>query len=99
MESVAPYGQVFELGEKKIFSHKKLPMFEFAGNVSFLAIDVASIVTERPKLIRRSLTAVMQSLAQKKISVASPLKVSAIYETEEAFRYLQEREERGRCSC
>jgi NADPH:quinone reductase-like Zn-dependent oxidoreductase len=88
-ECIAPYGRFLEIGKKDIFSHGKLPMFQFAQNVSFSAIDIAAMTKERPQLIQKSLKAVVDLLVQKKISVASPLRVYSVHEIEDAFRYLQ----------
>jgi NADPH:quinone reductase-like Zn-dependent oxidoreductase/ubiquinone/menaquinone biosynthesis C-methylase UbiE len=88
-ECIAPYGRFLEIGKRDIFSHEKLPMFQFAQNVTFSAIDIAAMTTQRPKLIQKALQAVVDLLVQKKISVASPLKVFSLHEVENAFRYLQ----------
>ncbi|KAF2690330.1 putative polyketide synthase [Lentithecium fluviatile CBS 122367] len=88
-ECVAPYGRFLEIGKKDIFSHEKLPMFQFAQNVTFSAIDIAAMSKERPQLIQKSLKAVVDLLAQKKVRVASPLKIFSVHEVEDAFRYLQ----------
>lgn len=86
---IAPYGRFLEIGKRDIFSHEKLPMFQFAKNVSFSAVDIAAMTRERPRLIQKALAAVVNLLARKQISVASPLRVFPIHEVEDAFRYLQ----------
>jgi NADPH:quinone reductase-like Zn-dependent oxidoreductase/SAM-dependent methyltransferase len=88
-ECIAPYGRFLEIGKKDILSHEKLPMFPFAKNVSFCTVDIAAMTKERPQLVQKSLKAVVDLLEQKKISVASPLRVFSVHEIEDAFRYLQ----------
>jgi hypothetical protein len=63
-------------------------MYQFAQNVSFSAIDIAAMTKQRPQLVAKSLKAVVDLLAQKKVRIASPLKVFSIHEIEEAFRWL-----------
>jgi acyl transferase domain-containing protein/NADPH:quinone reductase-like Zn-dependent oxidoreductase len=88
-ECIAPYGRFLEIGKKDIFSRAELPMYQFAQNVSFSAIDIAAMTKQRPQLVAKSLKAVVDLLAQKKVRIASPLKVFSIHEIEEAFRWLQ----------
>ena len=95
-ECMAPYGRFIEIGKKDIHSHGKLPMFPFAANVSFSAIDVGFEPHNRPPIIRRSLENAMAFLATKKIHVAHPLHVFKMSEVETAFRLLQSGKSSGK---
>jgi NADPH:quinone reductase-like Zn-dependent oxidoreductase len=88
-ECIAPYGRFLEIGKKDIYSRAELPMYQFAQNVSFSAIDIAAMSRQRPQLVAKSLKAVVELMSQKKIHIASPLKVFSIHRIEEAFRWLQ----------
>ena len=88
-ECVAPYGRFIEIGKKDIYSHGKLPMFPFAANVSFSAIDLAFEPQNRPPVIRRSFENSMALLAEKAVRPAYPLQVFGLHEIEKAFRHLQ----------
>lgn len=86
---IAPYGRFLEIGKRDILSNKKLPMLQFARNISFAAIDIAAMIRERPHLIQKCLKPVVELVAQKRIRIASPLRVFDVHQVEDAFRYLQ----------
>lgn len=95
-ECIAPYGRFIEIGKKDIYSHGKLPMFPFAANVSFSAIDLAFKPKNRPPVIRRSFENAMILLQEGKMRPAHPLNVFGLAEIEKAFRYLQSGKHSGK---
>lgn len=95
-ECIAPYGRFIEIGKKDIYSHGKLPMFPFAANVSFSAIDLAFKPQNRPPVIRRSFENAMMLLKEGKMRPAHPLNVFGLAEIEKAFRYLQSGKHSGK---
>ena len=88
-ECMAPFGRFVEIGKKDIDSRARLPMFPFSKNVSFAAIDAAAMSEERPALFRKSLLAVMDLVATKKLRAVQPLHIYPVSEVEAAFRYMQ----------
>lgn len=64
-------------------------MFQFAKNVSFNAVDIFGMSRERPDLVRRSLLATMNLVAEEKVKASQPLKVYSVSQIEDAFRYMQ----------
>lgn len=64
-------------------------MFHFAKNVTFSAIDVASLSQERPWLMREALTSIIDLVKTKKLHDAHPLHVYTTSEIEQAFRFMQ----------
>ncbi|KAI1772031.1 putative polyketide synthase [Hypoxylon cercidicola] len=88
-ECVAPYGRFIEIGKRDIISHGKLPMYQFARNVSFSAVDVGLMTHEKPELIQEALDFTMKLFADHKLSAPSPLKTFPVTQIEAAFRYLQ----------
>lgn len=88
-ECIAPFGRFIEIGKKDIFSHNSLPMFQFARNVSFSAIDLASMAQERPDLIQSGLRDVTTLFKCQVLHMPSPMKSFPISDVEGAFRYLQ----------
>ncbi|PGH03618.1 hypothetical protein AJ79_07309 [Helicocarpus griseus UAMH5409] len=89
-ECMAPFGRFLEIGKKDIWSHGRLPMFPFAKNVTFSAIDLAAMSTEAHlPLLQRSFNAIMHLAAVGKLQPAQPLQVYRISEVENAFRSMQ----------
>lgn len=88
-ECIASFGRFVEIGKKDIHSHAKLPMFPFAKNVSFGAVDIAAMSRERPALLRKSLQAVMAMVADRQLHAPQPLNIYPLSGIENAFRYMQ----------
>ncbi|KAK3302901.1 putative polyketide synthase [Chaetomium strumarium] len=95
-ECVAAYGRFVEIGKKDIFAHGKLPMFQFAKNVSFCAVDLSAMTVDKPELIQEELSAVVDLFRQGVLRLPDPMKVFSIGEVEAAFRYLQSGKNAGK---
>jgi NADPH:quinone reductase-like Zn-dependent oxidoreductase len=88
-ECMAPYGRFLEIGKKDILDHGSLPMFPFAENVSFHAIDLSSIQEYRSEVFREIQRTITRLLCARKIRPPQPVHVYGVGDTEKAFRYLQ----------
>ena len=88
-ECIASFGRFVEIGKRDIHSHSRLDMFQFAKNVSFSAVDIFGMSRERPGLVRKSLSAVMALVAEKKVCASQPLNTYSVSQIEDAFRYMQ----------
>ena len=88
-ECVAPFGRFVEIGKKDIFTHANLPMFQFARNVTFAAIDLSDIIRQRPALLQELFQRVMALVNQGKIHAAQPMRTFAASDITHAFRSLQ----------
>ncbi|PYI05349.1 polyketide synthase [Aspergillus sclerotiicarbonarius CBS 121057] len=88
-ESVAPYGRFVEIGKNDILSNSKLPMLQFERNVSFMAIDLAGMMADRPQMITAAMETVFSLLEDGKLSLVHPLERRGIAEIEHAFRQMQ----------
>lgn len=87
-ECIAPYGRFLEIGKRDIFSHQNLPMFRFARNVTFSAIDIAAMELERPWLIQEASDTILGLVMAEKLRPVHPLHVYRISDLEQAFRYM-----------
>jgi NADPH:quinone reductase-like Zn-dependent oxidoreductase len=88
-ECMAPYGRFLEIGKADILSHGNLPMFPFLRNVSFAAIDLAAMTTEKPMLVNQALREVVALFTKGALKISYPLKTFQVDQVEESFRYLQ----------
>lgn len=88
-ECMASFGRFVEIGKRDIHSHSRLDMFHFAKNVSFTAVDVFGMTRERPALVRRSLSAAMSLVAERKVHASQPIQTYTVSQIEDAFRYMQ----------
>lgn len=88
-ELMAKYGRFIEIGIKDIEAHKSLPMFPFAQNVSFSAIDISAMSRERLPMIQKALKSWMHLYTEGRFHSAQPLKCYSASSIEEAFRSIQ----------
>lgn len=94
-ECVAPSGHFIEIGKANIQANSSLPMFVFAKNVSFTAVDMLHITQTNHQLTRE--------LAEKAISLVldgqrgpTPLRLFEASQIEQAFRITQGGSSTGR---
>ncbi|PYH88109.1 hypothetical protein BO71DRAFT_489013 [Aspergillus ellipticus CBS 707.79] len=87
-ECVAPYGRFIEIGKTDVENNTRLPMINFARNVSFFVVAVDQW-TERPDLVQASLAPVMEMVAAGTLRPAWPLREYSIADTEAALRSMQ----------
>ncbi|KAL8650013.1 MAG: hypothetical protein Q9210_004076, partial [Variospora velana] len=88
-DCVAPFGRFVEIGKKDILAHADLPMFRFAKNVTFAAVNLADIIRERPGMMQDLFQGMMALLEQGSISAAQPVHVFPASKITTAFRALQ----------
>ncbi|PYH87840.1 polyketide synthase [Aspergillus ellipticus CBS 707.79] len=88
-ESVAPYGRFVEIGKNDILSNTNLPMLQFEKSVSFMAIDLAGMMADRPQIISAALEKIFSLLEENKLTLPYPLQTYSISEIEHAFRQMQ----------
>ncbi|KAL4914902.1 hypothetical protein BDW62DRAFT_134806 [Aspergillus aurantiobrunneus] len=88
-ECIAPYGRFLEIGIKDILANDSLPMRRFLHNVSFSAINLASMMSNRPYMCADALAAVYAMVAEGKLKPAQHLHCYGTGEMEKAFRSMQ----------
>ncbi|KAI4602243.1 polyketide synthase [Pestalotiopsis sp. 9143b] len=88
-ECIAPYGRFIEIGKRDIFSHNDLPMYQFARNVSFSAVDIGAMTVDRPEAIGKILDTLVGLFESDKLRVTSPVKTFPVTDVQSAFRHLQ----------
>ena len=95
-ECIAPYGRFIEIGKRDITARHDLPMFRFAQNVTFSAIDVAAMTKERPELVSNALRNILELFGKGVLRPVFPMKAFSISQVEEAFRFLQSGKNAGK---
>ncbi len=66
LRALAPYGRFLEIGKRDIYQNSQLGLAPFRKNLSYFAIDLARMMTERP--------GTMRSLLQNAMRTAQPLR-------------------------
>ena len=64
-------------------------MFPFARNVSFSAVDMATMGRERPAHSRKVLESVVNLMELGSLHASWPLQIYKVSEVEQAFRHMQ----------
>ena len=89
LERLAPFGRFIEIGKVDIEANEKLPLSNFARNISFSSVDLTAVLNTSKALTGRLMTAVMKLFAEKQIRIPHPLNSWSVSKLEQAFRYLQ----------
>lgn len=76
--------------------NSSLPMANFAGNISFMAVDLHHLAHKHPNLVHEALTQTIQLVLDGTARFPHPLHVFATSQVESAFRYLQSGKNTGR---
>ena len=88
-ECIAPFGHFLEIGKKDILSHGKLPCILSRTTFRSVLLTLLLLVLQKPDLVRKSLSAVMESFRRGVLSTTWPLNVYGVSEIEQAFRLMQ----------
>ncbi|KAE9567271.1 Highly reducing polyketide synthase alt5 [Colletotrichum fructicola] len=86
---IAPFGRFVEIGKVDIYSSARLNMEKFKNNVRFEFLDVSYFGENHEDSFNRVLKAIMQLVAEGKISELRPVTTYPLSRVEEAFRYMQ----------
>ncbi|KAI8306078.1 Highly reducing polyketide synthase [Colletotrichum sp. SAR11_240] len=86
---IAPFGRFVEIGKVDIYSSARLNMEKFKNNVRFEFLDVSYFGENHEDSFNRVLRAIMQLVAEGKISELRPVTTYPLSRVEEAFRYMQ----------
>jgi 1-acyl-sn-glycerol-3-phosphate acyltransferase len=87
IETLAPFGRFVELGKRDIYAGSNLGLLAFRRNLSFFAVDLDRLCSERPDLAGELLVEVAALLADGTFE-ALPSRVFPVGETEEALRLM-----------
>ncbi|KAJ5578021.1 uncharacterized protein N7459_006985 [Penicillium hispanicum] len=86
---VAEFGKMIEIGKRDFLEHGTLGLEAFGGNRAFFGVDLIR-VAQRPGLLARLVSQLLNLCAEGKISPIRPLKVIPSVDTQQAFRYIQQ---------
>lgn len=95
-ECVAPFGRFIEIGKSDIMANSSLPMAMFAKNVTFAAMDLATLVKTNMKLGIELFTKVTELILDGSLRRPTPLHLYPLAEAEKAFRFMQSGNNTGR---
>ncbi|PHH89077.1 hypothetical protein CDD83_6687 [Cordyceps sp. RAO-2017] len=86
---LAPFGRFIEIGKRDINSNTRLEMAKFEQNCTFSSVDLTLVAAARPKIMGRTLGAVMAMLAKRELKPIEPVTGVGLAEVETALRKLQ----------
>jgi len=84
---LAPYGRFLEIGKRDIYENRKLGLSAFRKNLSFYAMDLGSLMAEKPETVE----ALMSDLSRRFTGGTLrplPHRVFATSQMVDAFRYM-----------
>jgi len=95
-QCVAEFGTMVEIGKRDLIGQATLDMGAFQQNRSFIGVDVAQLLTERPKILNNLLVRTMDMFRQGQIQPIHPITEFDAPKVEDAFRYMQKGQHMGK---
>lgn len=93
---VAPFGKMLEIGKRDFIGHAQLAMEVFEANRSFIGIDLAQLIEQRPQMCQRLLEQCLVYYRQGGIEAVKPVRVFEAKDVVDAFRYMQKGQHIGK---
>ena len=93
---IAPYGRFIELGKRDFFINSRLDMAKFAKNVSFSAVDLVSLVRDKPKLMSDVWRRVMDLLRIGSVRPPTPITTYPMSDIHKALSLMQSGKHTGK---
>ncbi|KEZ39405.1 putative polyketide synthase protein [Scedosporium apiospermum] len=84
------FGRYIELVKQDGANTVNVEMTRLQENITFVTVDMFSVISERPKLIKKLVSEVNKLLQEGKAKTPSPANTFSISQTDEAFKTLQE---------
>lgn len=88
-DCVAHFGRFIEIGKRDITSNSRLEMRRFETNALFSSVDLTLLASERPAIMGRVMTTVMDLMKTSALRPIHPITVMGISDLEKALRLLQ----------
>lgn len=95
LEILAPYGRFLELSKRDIYDNAQLAMNPFRKSLSYAAVDLASMIIERPALVGSLLREVMK-LFEMGVFTPLPVVTFPFSEIREAYRHMAQAKHIGK---
>ncbi|KAI9658377.1 MAG: putative PKS/NRPS-like protein biosynthetic cluster [Bathelium mastoideum] len=86
---IAPFGTFVELGARDYTINSRLEMSKFARNVTFAAVNLVSLVRERPMVAAKVWADVMHLFRARQLHGPTPLTTYSVSQLEAALRLMQ----------
>ncbi|KAI3325140.1 ketoacyl-synt-domain-containing protein [Xylariaceae sp. AK1471] len=93
---LSKFGRLIDIGSRDSSSNTRLEMAHPDRNASFISVDIMSIATERPVLLKRLLSDVSNLVRYGKIRPISPVNLFPISDVESAFKTLHSAKTHGK---
>ncbi|MCJ1393661.1 hypothetical protein MMC18_006537 [Xylographa bjoerkii] len=89
LECIAPFGRFIELGTQNTTSNTRLEMGLFAKNITFSAVNMDELVSERPKQVTKAFAEAMSLIREGRVSLPPRVTTFGIVEVDKALRMVQ----------
>ncbi|KAJ4009092.1 hypothetical protein NW752_009387 [Fusarium irregulare] len=96
LDCVKPLGVFIELGKTEMQRDSSLSMAAFERSITFIAFDLVTLATRRPKQTYQVLGKIMQLIGSRVLSPVEPINLYRIEQIEDAFRAMGARKHIGK---
>jgi NADPH:quinone reductase-like Zn-dependent oxidoreductase len=95
-ECLGAFGYFFELGKTDIYKKARLSMAPFDRSLTFMAFDLAELMSLRPQKMFDLLGKILELVDQGALSPVWPLNIVPVDQIESGFRMMAERKHMGK---
>ncbi|KAL5342468.1 hypothetical protein BJX70DRAFT_394689 [Aspergillus crustosus] len=89
LSAVAPLGYLVEIGKRDIESNSLVALKAFSRGISFVSLDVPTLLSRRGPDVHRALKEVVRLIEQEKPKPVSPITVYPMQDLQSAFGFIQ----------
>jgi NADPH:quinone reductase-like Zn-dependent oxidoreductase len=87
--AIAPLGYLIEIGKKDIESNSLVALQSFSRGISFVSLDVPTLLRRRGPHVHRALGVMARLVEQRAVQLVRPVAVYPMQDAQAAFRFVQ----------
>jgi NADPH:quinone reductase-like Zn-dependent oxidoreductase len=96
LDCLASHGRFIELRKTNIHSYEKLSLYALRKNITFSVVDMETLPSSNPRLLKETLSAVMLKVKERRLRSPRPLKVYGFAEASLAFHNVLDENHSGK---
>ncbi|KAL4865188.1 hypothetical protein BDV12DRAFT_200380 [Aspergillus spectabilis] len=89
LSAIAPLGYLIEIGKKDIESNNLVALEAFSRGISFVSLDLPTLLRRRRPYVHRALGEVVRLVEQQRVKPVDPVTVYPMQDVQSAFRLVQ----------
>ncbi|KAL8707059.1 MAG: hypothetical protein Q9225_007846 [Loekoesia sp. 1 TL-2023] len=88
-QCLAPLGRFIEIGKRDIVQNSNLEMGKFADSVSFISVDIGTLLEAKSHIVKRLMNEIMDLYQRKAIQTVTPITTLPVSQVGQGMRMMQ----------